>query len=152
MAADKKYTKKSTPQTRAFGRLLAEAREAKHLTQEKVAELLTQIAKRSPDDPDISRGYVGNLEVGKVHRPGPEIFEALEAVLDVPRAQMLQKLGLLPEDDQEQEYLLMQIHRIGDLPPNEQREALQALPERTQEALKKISLGYFGQAILKASE
>lgn len=147
MPTDKKYPKRSTPESRAFGRKLAEAREGKKLTQEQVTERLSHELGRV-----VQRGYTGNLEAGKVQRPGQDVLAALETILDIPRSVMLQALGLLPSDPAEKEAILFAIHRIGDLPPAEQEAAIEALPPRTQDALRKISLGWFERSMRKVEK
>lgn len=147
MAEKKKYPKRSTPESRAFGRLIAEARGALDLTQDEVAEQLTGRLGRI-----VQRGYVGNLELGLNQNPGRDVLEALESILHVSRVAMLQRFGLLPEDMRLQESFLMDLRRLAALSREQRDAAIDAYPPDVQEALRQVSVVWFDRATRLAEE
>lgn len=102
--------------------LLRQAREARGLTQAQVDEAI-----------GMSVGYTGMVESGRITRPRPDTLRKLEAVLGIPRQDMLVATGELdtPSDD-----MTVVLQRIAALPDREQRlEAWGALPESLRTAI-----------------
>ncbi|HUW09513.1 MAG TPA: helix-turn-helix transcriptional regulator [Anaerolineae bacterium] len=62
----------------------------------------------------VSRGYVANLERGKIRMPSEEKLEALARALDVTRRYILEQAGIVEPVDTTDPYIV----ELADLFPN----------------------------------
>ena len=75
---------------RALGGLLADLRAAKRLSLRQVEEAT---------DRAVSNAYLSQLEMGRIQRPSPNVFQRLAAVYAVPYETLMEKAGYLPPSE-----------------------------------------------------
>ena len=101
-----------------LGGLLAELRAAKRLSLRQVEEAT---------DKAVSNAYLSQLEMGRIQRPSPTVFQQLAAVYAVPYESLMEKAGyLLPSDGQGRRRRLAAF-AIDDLTAEEEEELLKYL-------------------------
>ena len=75
---------------KALGDLLAELRAAKRLSLRQVEEAT---------DRAVSNAYLSQLEMGRIQRPSPTVFQRLAPVYAVPYETLMEKAGYLPPSE-----------------------------------------------------
>jgi transcriptional regulator with XRE-family HTH domain len=98
-----------------IGEVVRRLREAKKLTQREL-EQLTHAT--------VSRGYVANLEKGKIRMPSEEKLEALARALDVTRRYILEQAGIIEPVDTADPYIVQLADVFADLTDEEKEEIL----------------------------
>ena len=73
-----------------LGGLLADLRAAKRLSLRQVEEAT---------DRAVSNAYLSQLEMGRIRRPSPNVFQQLAAVYAVPYETLMEKAGYLPPSE-----------------------------------------------------
>jgi transcriptional regulator with XRE-family HTH domain len=107
---------------KTLAQLVKQAREARGLTQAQVDEAI-----------GMSTGYTGMVESGRITRPRQETLRKLDAVLGIPREDMLVATGELDTPSEDTTIILQ---RIAALPDRRQRlEAWSRLPESLRSAV-----------------
>jgi HTH-type transcriptional regulator, competence development regulator len=86
-ARTKARPKRSPRGQKALGDLLADLRAAKRLSLRQVEEAT---------DRAVSNAYLSQLEMGRIQRPSPNVFQQLAAVYAVPYETLMEKAGYLP--------------------------------------------------------
>jgi transcriptional regulator with XRE-family HTH domain len=86
----KKARPKRAPRSggkKALGELLAELRAARRLSLREVEEAT---------DRAVSNAYLSQLELGRIQKPSPAVFQRLAPVYAVPYETLMEKAGYLP--------------------------------------------------------
>lgn len=99
----------------SIGEVVRRLREEKKITQLELEELTHG---------EVSRGYVANLERGKIRRPSDERLEALAHALDVTRRYILEQAGLIEPVDIADPYIVELADIFADLTDEEKEEVL----------------------------
>ena len=90
-------------------------REVKKITQRQLEELTHGT---------VSRGYVANLERGKIRGPSEEKLEALAHALDVTRRYILEQAGMIEPVDTTDPYIVELADIFAGLTDEEKEEVL----------------------------
>ena len=98
-----------------IGEVVRRLRDEKNMTQGELEEL-TQGT--------VSRGYVANLERGKIRMPSEEKLEALAHALDVTRRYILEQAGIVEPVDTTDPYIVELADVFADLTDEEKEEIL----------------------------
>jgi transcriptional regulator with XRE-family HTH domain len=98
-----------------IGEIVRQLRRAKNMTQRGL-EQLTQ--------GKVSRGYVANLEKGKIRMPSEQKLEALAQALDVTRRYILEQAGMIEPVDIADPYIVELADVFADLTDEEKEEVL----------------------------
>jgi len=98
-----------------IGEVVRRLREARKITQSELEEL-TQGT--------VSRGYVANLERGKIRMPSEGKLEALAHGLDVTRRYILEQAGIVEPVDIADPYIVELADVFADLTDEEKEEIL----------------------------
>jgi transcriptional regulator with XRE-family HTH domain len=98
-----------------IGRVIRRLRQAKNITQREL-EQLTQGT--------VSRGYVANLEKGKIRMPSEQKLEALAQALEVTRRYILEQAGMIEPVDIADLYIVELADIFAELTDEEKEEIL----------------------------
>jgi len=98
-----------------IGRVVRRLREAKKMTQSELEELTHGT---------VSRGYVANLERGKIRMPSEEKLQALAHALDVSTRYILEQAGVIKPLDFADPYIVELADVFADLTDDEKEEIL----------------------------
>lgn len=85
-----------------IGQVVRRLRQARHITQRELEELTRGT---------VSRGYLANLEKGKIRMPSEQRLEALAHALDVSKRYMLEQAGIIEPLNLADPYLV----ELGDV-------------------------------------
>jgi transcriptional regulator with XRE-family HTH domain len=99
----------------SIGEVVRRLREENKITQLELEELT---------DGQVSRGYVANLERGKIRRPSEERLEALAQALQVTKRYMLEQAGIIEPVDLTDPYIMELADVFADLTDEEKEEVL----------------------------
>lgn len=112
----------------ALGKLVRDAREAKDLSQEELAELL-----------GVSKGWVGQVETGRINRPRSQYLALLEQHLEVSRDDLARAMGMIgPEVTFDVQAEVHRLKQIED--PKERAAALRALSPDLFQVMETMAL------------
>lgn len=98
-----------------IGEVVRRLREVKKITQRQLEELTYG---------EVSRGYVANLERGKIRVPSEEKLEALAHALDVTRRCILEQAGMIEPVDTADPYIVELADVFAHLTDEEKEEIL----------------------------
>ena len=96
-----------------IGEVVRQLREVKKITQRELEELTQG---------EVSRGYVANLERGKIRMPSEEKLEALAHALDVTRRYILEQAGIVEPVDTTDPYIVELADIFPELTDEEKQE------------------------------
>jgi transcriptional regulator with XRE-family HTH domain len=99
----------------SIGEVVRRLREEKKITQLELEELTRG---------EVSRGYVANLERGKIRRPSDERLEALAQALKVTKRYILEQAGMIEPVDVADPYIVELADIFADLTDDEKEEVL----------------------------
>jgi transcriptional regulator with XRE-family HTH domain len=123
-----------------LGNLVKDAREKKGLSQEELAERL-----------GVSKGWVGQVETGRIDRPRPKYLALLEQHLGISRddlARSMNMIGPAATGD-----VLVEIRRIRQISdPKERAAALRRLPQELYEEIEWLALDMVRRTFEQAKE
>ena len=98
-----------------IGEVVRRLRDEKNMTQRELEELTHGT---------VSRGYVANLERGKIRMPSEEKLEALAHALEVTRRYILEQAGMIEPVDTADPYIVQLADVFADLTDEEKQEIL----------------------------
>jgi transcriptional regulator with XRE-family HTH domain len=98
-----------------IGEVVRRLRDEKNMTQGELEELTHGT---------VSRGYVANLERGKIRMPSEGKLEALAHALDVTRRYILEQAGMIEPVDTADPYIVELADVFADLTDEEKEEIL----------------------------
>jgi transcriptional regulator with XRE-family HTH domain len=98
-----------------IGEVVRRLREEKKITQLELEELTRG---------EVSRGYVANLERGKIRRPSEERLEALAQALGVAKRYILEQAGMIEPVDIADPYIVELADIFAELSDEEKEEVL----------------------------
>jgi transcriptional regulator with XRE-family HTH domain len=99
----------------SIGEVVRRLREEKKITQLELEELTHG---------EVSRGYVANLERGKIRRPSDERLEALAQALKVTKRYILEQAGMIEPVDIADPYVVQLADVFAELTDEEKEEIL----------------------------
>jgi transcriptional regulator with XRE-family HTH domain len=99
----------------SIGEVVRRLREEKKITQLELEELTHG---------EVSRGYVANLERGKIRRPSDERLEALAQALKVTKRYILEQAGMIEPVDIADPYIVQLADIFAELTDEEKEEVL----------------------------
>jgi transcriptional regulator with XRE-family HTH domain len=99
----------------SIGEVVRRLREEKKITQLELEELTHG---------EVSRGYVANLERGKIRRPSEERLEALAQALEVTKRYILEQAGIIEPVDIADPYIVKLADIFAELTDEEKEEVL----------------------------
>jgi transcriptional regulator with XRE-family HTH domain len=99
----------------SIGEVIRRLREEKKITQRELEELTRRA---------VSRGYVANLERGKIRMPSEEKLEALAHALHVTRRYILEQAGMIEPVDITDPYVVELADVFAELTDEEKEEIL----------------------------
>ncbi len=100
-----------------IGQVVRRLRQAKNITQHQLEEL-TQGT--------VSRGYLANLEKGKIRMPSEQRLEALAQALNVTKRYVLEQAGMIEPVDLADPYIVELADVFAHLTEEEKEEILAA--------------------------
>jgi len=98
-----------------IGEAIRRLRSEKNITQRELEALTSG---------SVSRGYVANLERGKIRMPSEEKLEALASALDVTRRYILEQAGIVEPVDTTDPYIVELADIFPELTDEEKEEIL----------------------------
>jgi transcriptional regulator with XRE-family HTH domain len=98
-----------------IGEVVRRLREVKTITQRELEELTHG---------KVSRGYLANLERGKIRMPSEEKLEALAQALQVTKRYILEQAGMIEPVDIADPYIVELADVFADLTDEEKEEVL----------------------------
>lgn len=123
-----------------LGKLVREARERKDWSQEELAERL-----------GVSKGWVGQVETGRIDRPRPKYLALLEEHLEVSRDDLARSMNMIgPAATGDVLDAIRQVRVIDD--PKEQAAALRELPPEVFEMIQWLALDLVRRTADQAAE
>lgn len=124
----------------ALGQLIRNARESKDLSQEELAELL-----------GVSKGWVGQVETGRINRPRAQYLALLEQHLGISRDDMARAMGMIgPEVTLDVQAEVRRLREIDD--PKVRAAALRALSHDLFQVMEAMALDMVRQTFEQAKE
>lgn len=124
----------------ALGQLIRNARESKDLSQEELAELL-----------GVSKGWVGQVETGRINRPRAQYLALLEQHLGISRDDMARAMGMIgPEVTLDVQAEVRRLREIDD--PKVRAAALRALSPDLFQVMEAMALDMVRQTFEQAKE
>lgn len=123
-----------------LAQLIREARLAKEWSQ---ADLATHMG--------VSRGYIGQLETGKIGLPRQQQREQLERLLGISQEQMLRAAGQLSPTESID--IMAELRRIRAMAnPDDRVRALKALPPEVVQSIEDLAVDAVRQSVQSRTE
>lgn len=123
-----------------LAQVIKRARESKGWSQEELAERL-----------GVSKGWVGQVETGRIDRPRPQYLALLEQHLGVSRDELARGMDMIgPAATGD---VLVEIQRIRAIPdPRQRAAALRELPKDLYEMIEWLALDMVRRTFQQAQE